>query len=406
MKKLTIIVVGTLASDPYAGMAWMHMQIAVGLKRLGHKVYYFETTSAWPFDVIQNMRVQDVNYALPYLKNIIEKFGLQDAWAYRSSFAHDKRWYGMPAHQAETLLASADLVLNISAATHFGSEGLKTGRLVYFGTDPVYNEIKFAQEVEGIKQIVEEHEVAVSYGENIGTSYSPIPPLPIMKTTLRQPILTDMWSTNKPPSNQAFTTVGNYRQEGRNLEWNGETYYWSKHREFEKFIELPLKTSQHLEVATNLAKPESIKQHQAEEVKTRGIGSDDYTLLEKCGWKLVDGPAISSDPWNYQRYIQSSRGEFSFAKDQNIRLRSGWFSERSACYLAAGRPVVTQDTAFATVLPTGTGLFSFNTMEDILYAFDAINSNYEKHSKAAREIAEEYFKAEKVLDKLLSDLGY
>jgi hypothetical protein len=111
------------------------------------------------------------------------------------------------------------------------------------------------------------------------------------------------------------------------------------------------------------------------------------------------------DPWKYRDYIAASRGEFTVAKDQNVRLRSGWFSERSACYLAAGRPVITQDTGFGKVLPTGEGLFAFNTMEDILSAFDAVNSDYERHSRAARAIADKYFRAETVLAKLLSDLG-
>jgi len=135
------------------------------------------------------------------------------------------------------------------------------------------------------------------------------------------------------------------------------------------------------------------------------LATDEYTILTSNGWKLVDAPSFTTNPWTYREYIINSRGEFTFAKDQNIRLRSGWFSERSACYLAAGRPVITQDTGFGCSLPTGEGLFAFNTMNEIFSAFDAVNSNYEKHSKAAREIAEEYFKAETVLEKLLNELG-
>ena len=94
------------------------------------------------------------------------------------------------------------------------------------------------------------------------------------------------------------------------------------------------------------------------------------------------------------------------AKDANVRLSTGWFSDRSACYLAAGRPVITQDTGFDTVLPIGEGLFAFKTMEDILNAIEAINSDYKKHSRAAQAIAEEYFRAETVLAQLLRDLGF
>jgi hypothetical protein len=103
--------------------------------------------------------------------------------------------------------------------------------------------------------------------------------------------------------------------------------------------------------------------------------------------------------------VRASAGEFTVARDLNVRLRSGWFSERSACYLAAGRPVITQDTGFGTVLPTGTGLFAFQTLDEIVAAFDAVQTDYDRHSRAARDIAEEYFRAETVLAKLLGDLG-
>jgi glycosyltransferase involved in cell wall biosynthesis len=135
------------------------------------------------------------------------------------------------------------------------------------------------------------------------------------------------------------------------------------------------------------------------------LPADARRLLVDNGWRLADAHAFTTDPWPYRDYVQSSRGEFTVAKDQNVRLKSGWFSERSACYLAAGKPVVTQDTGFGTVLPTGQGLFAFNSMDEILGAIEAINSDYERHSRAAREIAEEHFAAEKVLGKLLDDLG-
>ncbi len=128
-------------------------------------------------------------------------------------------------------------------------------------------------------------------------------------------------------------------------------------------------------------------------------------MLQSYGWRLVDAHPITMDPWPYRDYVRASRGEFTVAKDQNVRLRSGWFSERSACYLAAGRPVITQDTGFDRFVPTGEGLFAFNTMDEILTAFEAIHSDYAKHSRAARGLAEEYFRAETVLAKLLNDLG-
>jgi hypothetical protein len=199
--------------------------------------------------------------------------------------------------------------------------------------------------------------------------------------------------------------VGNWQQEGREVEYRGEFYHWSKHREFLKFIDLPKRINQPLELAMNLANAKTIQHGDGEVVRTLGVTTDARHLLESNGWKLADAHALTTDPWPYRDYILNSRGEFTVARDLHVRLRSGWFSERSACYLAAGRPVITQDTGFGTVLPTGVGLFAFNTMEDILAALEQINSDYEKHSRAARAIAEEYFKAERVLEKVLVDLG-
>ena len=386
MTPLRLVVLGTVASDPYAGMAWMHMQIAAGLQRLGHDVYYFETTSSWPYDPVRETRVGDSDYALPYLKRVAENFGLGDRWGYRRSYG-DKAWFGISRVSAEEWLAEADAVFNVTGSTPLAEEGLKTGRLVYLGTDPVAHEIGFAKGDRDATRIIEEHHDFVTYGENIGTPTCRIPPLPGLRARMRQPVLLDLWESG-PPSKEAFTTVCNWKQDGE-LEFEGEKYYWSKDREFLKFIDLPNRISQPLELAMGAA----------------SLTPEVSTMLTSYGWRLTDAHSITTSPWPYRDYVRASRGEFTVAKDQNVRLRSGWFSERSACYLAAGRPVITQDTGFGKVLPTGQGLFAFNTMDDILSAFDAVRSDYERHSRAAREIAHEYFRAETVLARLLRDLG-
>ncbi|HEY1266233.1 MAG TPA: hypothetical protein VGH16_03190 [Candidatus Binatia bacterium] len=387
MKPRRLVVVGTLASNPYAGMAWMHMQIAAGLRRLGHDVYYFETTSAWPYDPERAAAVDDSTYALPYIQRVAAAFGLAGRWAYRRSYS-DKQWFGIEGSKAEDLLAHADAVLNITGATRFAEEGLRVGRLVYVGTDPGVHEIGFAEGDPDTRAIVEEHDDCVTYGENIGKSGCAIPPLPRLRATMRQPVLLDLWRGG-PPSKTAFTTVGNWKQAGRDLAFKGETYFWSKHHEFLKFIDVPKRAVQPIELATGLD----------------NLGAGDAELLQSNGWRLVDAHPLTLSPQPYRDYICASRGELTVAKDLNVRLKSGWFSERSACYLAAGHPVITQDTGFDAVLPTGRGLFTFNTVEEILTAFDAIDSDYERESGAARAIAEEYFKAETVLARLLGDLG-
>ncbi len=402
MKPLRIVVVGTLASNPYAGMAWMHMQIVVGLRQLGHDAYYFETTSNWPYDPVRQTKVNDSEYALPYLSRTADSFGLNGHWAYRRSYS-DKKWFGLARGTAEDLLAHADAVFNVAGATRFAEEDLKVGRLVYYGTDPVYHEISFANGDGDTRSIVSEHDDVVTYGENIGNPECLIPPLPNLRARTRQPVVLELWRCG-PPTRREFTTVANWKQEGREVDYRGETYYWSKDREFLKFLGLPKKINCPVELAMGLADLAAIRHGSGEVVKALGLPADMKKSLESNGWNLANSHVFSTEPFPYHDYIIASRGEFTVARDLNVRLQSGWFSERSACYLAAGRPVITQDTGFSKVLPTGEGLFAFTTMEDIVHAFQQVDADYEGHSRAARAIAEEYFRAETVLEKLLNDL--
>jgi hypothetical protein len=386
-------------------MAWMHMQIAVGLRRLGHDVHYIEATSVWPYDPLRKRKVNDSKYAVPYLAKVAESFGLGECWAYRRSFS-DKTWLGPDRLIAEDLLKHADGVLNIAGATPFlrSDEGLDVGRLILYGTDPVFHEISFAAGDPSTRRILDEHEDVVTYGENIGSQTCAIPPLPRLRATTRQPVLLDMWQPTSAPRAE-FTTVCNWRQDGHDIEFRGQTYYWSKHREFLKFVDLPSRTNQAIELSMGGMEPKGKEAALNDPIPAVGMTRDECRALLGYGWRLADSHAFTTDPWSYREYIQSSRGEFTVAKDQNVRLRSGWFSERSACYLAAGRPVVTQDTGFSSVLPTGEGLFAFNSTEEILAALEAINADYARHSRRARDIAEDYFRAENVLSRLLYELN-
>jgi hypothetical protein len=194
----------------------------------------------------------------------------------------------------------------------------------------------------------------------------------------------DLWENSPAASanGAAYNTIATWKNKGKDLVYQGEKYYWSKDREFLKVVELPLRRDVPFELAV-------------------GVSGRDRGRLERNRWRIVDSVKVSSDPARYRKFIVDSRGEFTVAKDQNIRLRSGWFSDRSACYLAAGRPVINQDTGFGSYLPTGKGLFAFQTLEDILGAVDEIERDYAGNCRAAREIAAEYFAAEKVVGSLL-----
>ena len=183
--------------------------------------------------------------------------------------------------------------------------------------------------------------------------------------------------------------MANWEQSHKDIEWAGETYTWSKSAEFLKLLELPRSLPEGLVLELALALDDEAT----------------IALLERHGWRVVAALPLSREPQAYRDYIQGSAGEFSVAKDQNVRLRSGWFSDRTATYLAAGRPAVVQDTGFDAALPTGEGLFSFRTQEDAAAGLQAVASDYERHSRAARELAEAHFRAEDVLGRLLDEAG-
>ncbi|MGH7562922.1 MAG: glycosyltransferase family 2 protein, partial [Gemmatimonadota bacterium] len=248
---------------------------------------------------------------------------------------------------------------------------------------------------QGIPEAVrfcEAHRAIFSFGENYGQPDCLLPVSDRFRIRpTRQPVVVDFWQSDGE-ERAAFTTIANWFQPWRPVKYKGETYRWSKHLEFLKLLDLPRRTRQPLELALSRC------------------GDEHRKLLEDNGWQVRDALAVSGDIETtgdlepYRRYITTSRAEFTVAKDQNVRLRSGWFSDRSATYLAAGRPVVTQDTGFGHIFPTGEGLFSFSTKNEALAAIEAINTDYDRHRKAASEIAREYFAHDVVLGSLLDDL--
>jgi len=385
-RRRRIVVVGTVANVPYAGMAWMHCQYLVALARLGHEVSYVETTSAWPYHPLQMTMTDDPAYSVAYLGRILQSFGLEDRWAYRAAYRNGA-WHGPLASRALDLIRSADAVLNITGSTTPDEIGVPC-RLVYMGTDPVLQELRVANGDRELERRIAAHCAHFTYGENIGAADCPVPPLNVHMHATRQPVVLDLWQSGAP-LRPHFTTVTNWEVTGYDCEYKGERYTWSKHHEYLKILDLPMRTDTPLELAMGLS----------------GVTAEVQTLLREHGWKVVDAFHMSLDPWRYRDYIRESAAELSVAKDMVSRTRCGWFSERSACYLAAGRPVVMQDTGFGKSLPTGEGLFAFNGRDEALEAIEAVKSDYARHSRAARSIAQEYFRAESVLGKVLDRLG-
>ncbi len=394
-RKLKIVVLGGIGRIPFAGVAWEVLQYVEGFRRLGHDVHYIEDSWDWPFNPEKNAICEDNRYTLSYLARVMAWCGLSDRWAYRA-VEEDGRIYGLSEAEFKRVFQQADMLVNLSAITELHEEHLDVPVRVCVHTDVGHKEVALAKGERITVDLFRAHTHLFTFAENLGAPDCGLPPQPFDFKPTRNPIVLE-WFTPpadwRAPENgwprgaRRLTTVGNWAQTGRDIEWNGEVYTWSKHLEFLKFIGLPKRVGQPIELAL------------------ASITKKHIRLLKSHGWHVVEAYPLTTDILPYREYIWGSDGEFTVAKDQNVRLRSGWFSDRSACYLAASKPVITQDTGFGRVLPTGEGLFAFNTMEEIVAAFEAIRSDYAKHSRAARAIAEEYFRAEKVLSKMLDAIG-
>jgi hypothetical protein len=393
---------------PLGGVVWQVLHYLEGFRRLGFDVYYVEDTSTWPYNPEQNTVTDDCAYSLSIIGRVMASFGFSDRWAYRSETQGDQ-WFGLSDSRVSRLFKQADILVNLTGSTVLRDEHLRVPIRVYLETDPVLPQIEIAKRNTSYIEMLGAHTHHFTFGENLGAPDCGVPIERFYYFSTRQPVILDWWRSSTGETNNGveltgsrFTTVANWRQSGKDVDWNGELYTWSKHHEFLKFVDLPRRTTQPMELALAL-KTGTTQNHSwtgLNDEETEAVSS-----LTAHGWRVINAMSFSKDIFAYRDYIWGSRGEFTVAKDQNVRLRSSWFSDRSACYLAAGRPVLTQDTGFGKFIPVGDGLFAFMTMDDILDALETINSDYQKHSRAARSVAEEYFAAEKVLAKLAASLG-
>jgi len=388
-RPLRLIILGSIGRIPFAGMAWEALHYLEGFRRLGHEIYYIEDTQSWPYDPEQDASSPNCQPAVKYIAQVMDWAGLADRWAYRAA-EPDGRIYGLCESQFAKVFQEADVLINWGASTRLRDEHLNVPIRILLQTDPGGDEILVAQGDPDTVEMLGAHTHFFNWAENLGAPDCGLPTGRFRYWTTRMPVVLDWFS---PPANNGtrpaqlrFTTVANWQQPGE-IEWNGEVYSWSKHRQFLKFIDLPGRIGQPIELALGSVDEESTQ------------------LLVSHGWQVIDASPVGTDMLPFRDYIFGSDGEFTVAKDQYVRLRTGWFSDRSAYYLSAAKPVITQDTGFGRILPTGEGLFSFSTMEEIITAFEAIRSDYKRHSHAARAIAEEYFRAETVLAKFIDHLG-
>jgi hypothetical protein len=381
-----VIVLGMMSRMPVAGVVWQTVHYLEGFRRLGLEPYYVEAHSRTPAMLMKSKEGDGTPEAVAFISRVMDRFDLAGRWAFHALHS-DGRVYGMSRERLLDLYASSELIINLHGGTTPLEEHSRTGRLIFVETDPVEVQVQLHDDNPKAIRFLEPHAAFFTFGELYGTPECRLPVSPRFEfRPTRQPVVPDFWNTGIEPGD-AFTTIGNWRQAWRRVRLDGEFYDWSKHSEFMRFLGVPARTGQSFEVALS------------------SCSDEDRELLRGKGWSVRDGLSVSTDPDVYRSYIGGSRGEFTVAKDQNVRLRTGWFSDRSATYLAAGRPVITQETGFSLCLPTGQGLFGFSTMDDVADAVERILSSPRTHSNAAREIGREYFSHEVVLAGLLSETG-
>jgi hypothetical protein len=376
---LRIVVMGYIVRGPVAGMAWHHLQYVMGLAALGHEVCFLEDSGEGIgcYDPSRGVTADDSSYGLQFAADCFDRVGLPDHWAYWDN--HRGEWHGPCADSMSRFCSAADILIDLSPMDPVRPWVAEIPTRILIDTDPAFNQIDHLQN-SNHKQRAGSFTRYFSFGENIGKPGCAVPDDGFPWAPTRQPIVLEAWPVTPGPAHGNFSTVMLWDSYGTR-EYDGRSY-GMKSQSFGAYMDLPSRVGECFNIAMG------------------GATAPRQRLLEH-GWGLSDPLIVSRDLDTYRDFIRSSKGEFSVAKHGYIASHSGWFSERSAAYLASGRPVVVEDTGFGECLPSGAGLFSFQNADEAAAAVEKINRRYEYHQTAAREIAEECFDARKVLGSLL-----
>lgn len=389
---MRILVSGLIGQYAFGGVTWDYIQYVLGFRALGHDVWYLEDSGAWAYDPVKQEPSADCSGNVSYLERIMREFDMGDRWIYRNEA--DGKYYGVQEDRlAEKTIAEADVLVNVSGACWLRPVTARIKAKLFLDGDPMFTQIKLTRELTREKQEyldrVRAHEQHFTFGLNVGKPGCKIPQIGLRWRPTVQPIALDWW--DRPlmaPSachsaNGAWTTVmgwSSYEPE----EFEGEAY-GQKDVEFLPFAELPSRTGEKFVVAIGPGRG-----------TTRPI-----KYLESLGWQILEPYVHLPDYASYHDFVLNSKAEWSIAKNGYVKSHSGWFSCRSACYLAAGKPVVVQDTGWSEHLPSGAGALRFSTLSEAAEAIEKVARDYPQHCAAARAYAREHFDAAKVCAELL-----
>lgn len=371
-----------IAADPYQGGAtWAVLQYLLGFKHLGHDVYFVEPVKEDALRPAGASLVGSTNAA--YFNEGMSEFGFLQRSALL--LADGEETVGLSYHRLREVARRVDVLINISGMLADESLTDSIPLRIYLDLDPAFNQLWHA--TQGIDMRFDGHTHFVTVGQAIGQPGCDVPTCGFSWISTLQPVVLEYWPVAGIVTDGALTTVGNWRGYG-SIEYQGVSYGQKAHS-LRQFITLPTLTTQEFILAMAIHPDERM----------------DLAALADNGWQLVNPTWVARSPATYQEFIQGSKAEFGIAKSGYVVSQCGWFSDRSVCYLASGRPVIAQETGFSNVLPTGEGLFAFETADDVLASIATMNSDYSRHSRVARAIAEEYFDSHKVLSRLLQNVG-
>jgi len=394
-QSLRIVVTGLIAQHPVlGGVSWDYVQYPLGLLRLGHDVFYLEDSGEWPYSLDGGVSgdgwiAYDCSRNVEHLRSVMTRFGMGDRWAYR--FPIKPRWFGLSDSKRREVLRTADLLINVSGTLKRPLDYRGIPRLAYVDSDPVFTQVKLALPRGQLKfqRRVAAHDVHFSFGEclaatDLASQYEWQP--------TRQPIVLSEWAGAGAPG-PSYTTIMNWTSY-KPLRYQGRDY-GQKDVEFRRFIDLPGRLpNTSFEVAL------SANEHvawQTGSVPASDSGLSAAEILRRRGWGVVDAHQVCMGLDRYREYIHGSRAEWSVAKGGYVLGRSGWFSCRTACYLAAGRPAIVEHTGFEKVIPTGVGLLTFSNPDEAVAAVEAVQADYPRHARVARELSSSYFDSDVVL---------
>jgi hypothetical protein len=377
MPRKRLVLAGIVGRYPVGGVTWCALQYIAGFQRLGYDVVYLEDTGEANFDPTQNAIATDPRYALEYIARELARVGLQDSWCYVD---FEGGYHGMSRERVVQACRDADLMVNLSGGCWFMRDDYDALPKVFIDTDPGFTQQAIADAGEGwYRDFFAAHVALFTFALAVGRPGCRLAETPFEWHPTIQPVELDFWPVTAPPPDAPFTTI---------LSWTTDSFPGmgkGKGDELLRLVDLPRRSSERILLAV--------------------AGKPPHELLEEHGWELTDAVEATRDTEAYRTFIQQSKAELGFAKAMYVETHSGWFSDRTQCYLASGRPALVRETGFSEVLPTGEGLLAFEDADGIVSGLDLIGSDLQRHGRAARELAQEHFDGQRVLSSLLQTAG-